>query len=184
MTTYVALLRAVNVGGRKSVAMADLRALFADLGFAGVQSLLQSGNVVFGGATRPGAQMERMLETEAARRLGLQTEFFVRSARDWERVIGDNPLPQEAARDPGHFVVMPLKAAPGAAGVQALQRAISGRETVRAVGRQLYLVYPDGIGRSRVTNALIEKHVGTRGTGRNWNTVRKLAALAGCRVHD
>ena len=73
---------------------------------------------------------------------------------------------------------MCLKAAPPPEAVAALQGSIAGRELVRAVGRQAYVVYPDGIGRSRLTNAVIEKRLGTRGTGRNWNTVLKLAALA------
>jgi len=63
--------------------------------------------------------------------------------------------------------------------VAALQAAIKGREVVRAKGRHAYIVYPDGIGRSRLTNVMIEKKLGTRGTGRNWNTVLKLAALTG-----
>jgi len=64
---------------------------------------------------------------------------------------------------------------PAARNVAALRAAITGREVVRAAGRHLYIVYPDGMGRSRLTHALIEKLLGTRATGRNWNTVRKLA---------
>ena len=158
--------------------MADLRRFVGDLGFTDVQSLLQSGNIVCTGATRSAAQVEHLLETEAVRRLKLETEFFVRSAKEWDAIVADNPLPEEAARDAGHFLVMPLKRAPSRAAVEALQRAITGRETVRAVGRQLYIVFPDGIGRSRLTNAVIEKRLGTRGTARNWNTVLKLRALA------
>jgi uncharacterized protein (DUF1697 family) len=62
--------------------------------------------------------------------------------------------------------------------VSALQQAITGREVVRANGREAYIVYPDGIGRSRLTTALIEKKFGTRGTARNWNTAVKIAVLA------
>ncbi len=74
---------------------------------------------------------------------------------------------------------MALKGAPDAGAVAALQAAITGREVVRADGRHAYLVYPDGVGRSRLTLALIEKKLGTSGTARNWNTALKLAALAG-----
>jgi uncharacterized protein (DUF1697 family) len=72
---------------------------------------------------------------------------------------------------------MVLKDAPKAGAVKALQAAITGREIVRAHGREAYLVYPDGIGPSKLTHALIEKTLGTRGTGRNWNTVLKLDVL-------
>jgi len=71
-----------------------------------------------------------------------------------------------------------LRRAPDAKAVKALQAAIQGREVVRASGTHLYIVYPDGVGRSRLTNALIEKKLDTRGTARNWNTVLKLNALA------
>jgi uncharacterized protein (DUF1697 family) len=101
----------------------------------------------------------------------------VRSAADWRGVIDRNPFPREAEDDPGHLLVMAFKRAPTPGDVKALQAAISGREVVRADGTHAYLVYPDGIGRSRLTTALIEKTLGTRGTGRNWNTVLKLGAL-------
>jgi uncharacterized protein (DUF1697 family) len=111
--------------------------------------------------------------------LGLRTDFFVRTAAEWAKVVAGNPFPEEAERDPGHLVVMFLKATPEANDVAALQAAIPGRETVRAEGKHAYIIYPDGIGRSKLTIDLIERKLGTRGTGRNWNTVLKLAALAG-----
>jgi uncharacterized protein (DUF1697 family) len=177
MTTYLAFLRAVNVAGHNPVAMADLRGLLTHLGFEDAQSLLQSGNLVFRGRARPGAQLERVLETEAKERLALETDFFVRTAAEWKAVVARNPFREEARRDPGHLVVMLLKPAPVAKDVKALQAAITGPEVVRADGTHAYIVYPNGIGRSRLTNALIEKTLGTRGTGRNWNTVLKLGAL-------
>lgn len=178
MTTLIALLRGINVGGHKLVAMADLRNLLTQLGFADVRSLLQSGNLVFRGGSRRGSRLERLLETEVERRLGLQSDFFVRTAEEWSEVVARNPFREEARRDPGHLVVMLLKAPPEAPSMKALQAAIQGPEVVRASGNYIYIVYPDGIGRSRLTNALIEKKLGTRGTARNWNTVLKLHALA------
>jgi uncharacterized protein (DUF1697 family) len=178
MTTYVALLRGINVGGHKRISMADLRDLLTRMGLADVRSLLQSGNLVFGANGRTATQLERLLEAEAEKRLGLQTDFFVRTAKEWKNVVAHNPFPKEAASDPGHLVVMFLKDTPSVTGVKALQAAITGREVVRAAGKHLYIVYPDGIGRSRLTNAVIDKQLGTRGTGRNWNTVLKLAAVA------
>jgi uncharacterized protein (DUF1697 family) len=175
---HVALLRGINVGGHKPVSMADLRDLLTQLGLADARSLLQSGNLVFGTNRRTPAHLERLLEAEAEKRLGLQTDFFVRTAKEWKGVVAHNPFPKEAARDPGHLVVMFLKDAPSVTGVKALQQAITGPEVVAPGGKHLYIVYPDGIGRSRLTNALIDKQLGTRGTGRNWNTVLKVSALA------
>lgn len=179
LTTYIALLRGINVGGRKLVAMADLRDLAARLGLADARTLLQSGNLVFGCEPQAPAALEGLLENEVKKRLGLETCFFVRTAAEWQAIVGGNPFGDQARRDPGHLVLLLLKAAPSPAAVAALQAAISGPEVVRADGRQAYAVYPDGTGRSKLTSALIERKLGTRATARNWNTVRKLAALAG-----
>jgi uncharacterized protein (DUF1697 family) len=178
MTIRLALLRAVNLPSHKKVGMADLRALLAELGFEDARSLLQSGNLVFTSKRRTAVQLQRMLEGAAKKSLGLETDFFVRTFNEWKAIIAGNPFPEEAKRDPAHLVVMFLKAAPDRKSVDALQKAITGREVVRAKGRHAYIVYPDGIGRSRLTNALIAKKLGTSGTGRNWNTVLKLGALA------
>jgi uncharacterized protein (DUF1697 family) len=179
MTIHIGLLRAVNLPGHNKIGMADLRELLAALGMEDVRSLLQSGNVVFRSDVHPVAQLERVLENGAAKRLGLETDFFVRTASDWKAIIAGNPFPEEAERDPSHLLVIFLKEAPNREDVTALQRTIKGREVVRAKGRHAYVIYPDGVGRSRLTSALIEKKLGTRGTGRNWNTVLKLGALAG-----
>lgn len=175
MKTYVALLRGINVGGKMMVAMTDLRALVTELGFSDVRSLLQSGNLAFRSGFRSPASIEKLLETEAEKRLGLRTFFLVRTAAEWDEVVLHNPYPDAAERDPGHLVAMVLRDAPNAAQVAALRAAIKGPEIVEAVGRILYMIYPDGSGSSRLTIDLVERRLETRGTGRNWNTVLKLA---------
>jgi uncharacterized protein (DUF1697 family) len=173
---HVALLRAVNLPGHNRVAMADLRRLLSDLGFANPRTLLQSGNAIFGSESATGTQLERLLERATAKQLGVDTDYFVRTATQWRSIVADNPFPDEARVDPAHLVLTLLKDAPTRAQITALQHAITGREVVRANGDHVYVVYPDGIGRSRLTPALTEKHLGTF-TGRNWNTVLKLDAL-------
>jgi uncharacterized protein (DUF1697 family) len=183
-TTFIALLRGINVGGNKPVAMAALRDLLDKLGFDDTRSILQSGNLVFrvSGAGVPARHgfggLESMLEAEAGKRLGLQADFLIRTAKEWRSIVARNPFRAQAERDPSHLVVMFLKSVPQAGDIKAAHDAIVGRETLRADARQLYIVYPDGIGRSRLTNVLLEKKLGTRGTARNWNTVLKLATLA------
>lgn len=178
MGTRIAFLRGINVGGRTTLAMADLRGLFTELGFGSPRTVLQTGNVLFEAEDADGGELEQVLEAETERRLGLRTAYFVRSATEWEEVIARNPFPEEARSDPGHLVVMPLKVVPEAGAIASLRDAITGSERVEAVRKQLYLVYPDGIGRSKLTINRIESSLGTQGTGRNWNTVLKLAAAA------
>ena len=178
MTPQIALLRAVNVGGVK-VSMADLKTLLVDLGFEDVRTLLDSGNVVFRGKSDTGAELEKLLETELAQRAGRQTEFFVRTAEEWNSIIDRNPMTNEARRDPGHLLVVVLKSAPTNQEVDALRAAVVGPEIVEADGKQAYIYYPAGVGQSKLTTRLIEKKLGSPGTGRNWNTVLKLGAMVG-----
>ncbi len=158
--------------------MSDLRGLVTKLGFADARSLLQSGNLVFRSDGRTSAEIERMLEIGLEKRLRIRTDSFVRSAAQWKAVIATNPFRKEAERDPAHLVAMFLKRSPAAKQVAALEQAIVGREEIRAQGSVIYIVYPDGIGKSKLTNLLVDRKLETRGTGRNWNTVLKLAAMS------
>ncbi len=177
MTIYVALLRGVNVGGHRKVSMTDLRDLLQRMGFVDPQSLGQSGNLIFKGTKEASAHLERLLEAEAGKRLGLKTDFIVRTSDEWKAAIAHNPFRKEAASDPAHLLVMFLKQPSDKKGVQALRNATAGPEIFHIEGKQGYIVYPRGIAGSRLTTALIDRKLGTQSTGRNWNTVLKIAAL-------
>ncbi len=180
MPAFVALFRAVNVGGRGIVPMRDLVAMATRLGFEAPRTLLQSGNLVFSTSTSDPDVLERRLETAAKAELDLDTRVLVRSAAAWADLVVSNPYSDFARSDPSHLVVMPLRAIPTAKATVALRAAILGRETVATNGTTLYLTYPEGIGRSKLTSAVIERCLGTVGTARNWNTVLRIAAaLAG-----
>jgi len=178
MTMHVALLRAVNVGGRGKVGMADLRQLGVDLGFSEVKTFLQSGNLVFSSDPRPEAELELQLERAARDRLSLTTDVIVRTAKGWAAALARNPFPKEARNDPAHLVTVFLKGTPASGAGRRLQESVRGPERMRVVGPHAYIVYPEGIARSRLTLPVIERRLGFRGTGRNWNTVTKLAAIA------
>jgi uncharacterized protein (DUF1697 family) len=171
-----AFLRGINVGGNKLVSMAGLKTFFEDLGFTDVKTLLQSGNVVFRGKSRSDAQLEGLLEKEAKKRLELECDFFVRAPEDLERVVKNNPFPREAERNPSALIVLFLKTEAAQKHIDELAAAIVGPERVEGIGRETYIFYGEGMGRSRLTNAVIEKRIG-RATGRNWNTIGKVLAL-------
>jgi uncharacterized protein (DUF1697 family) len=176
MTTYVALLRGINVGGNKMVAMAELREMLVRMEFADVTTVLQSGNVVLRASTKTPAKLEALLETEIEKRLKMKVDFHVRTSGEWQAIIDANPFEAEAMADPSHLLVTCFKAPLDNANVRALQAAITGREVLHADGRHLYMVFPDGIGTSKALS-LVDKKLIARGTGRNWNTVLKLAEL-------
>ena len=178
MPHYVAVLRAINLGAHNRIAMADLRAMCGRIDLDNPRTLLVSGNLVFESRLNSSEKLERLLEDASTKQLGVTTDYFVRSAKEWHAAVDANPFPAEARDDPARLVMMCLRDAPSAAQVKALEAAIKGRETVRARGKHAYFVYPDGQGRSKLTIAMIENALGTRGTARNWNTVLKLGALA------
>jgi uncharacterized protein (DUF1697 family) len=175
----IALLRGVNLGKARRASMADVRAALESLGWSGVRSHGQSGNLVFEAAGADG-DLETSAEQALLSRLGLTTEVVVRSGAEWRAMMAANPFADEARADPAHLVAMVLKSAPGP-GAEAAMDAVPGRERARVVGREAFIVYPDGIADSRLIGAALDKALGVRGTGRNWNTVAKLAALIGDR---
>jgi uncharacterized protein (DUF1697 family) len=177
MPAFVALLRAVNLGPHNKISMADLKAIAEGCGLMEAKTLLQSGNIVFHAKARSSAALEKLLETALSKELELKTPVVVRSAAEWRAALDENPFAKEAKSDPSHLLVMPLKAKVEKSAVAALVSAIPGREQVKLSGQQLYLVYPDGIGESKLTSALIEKKLGVPGTARNWNTAQKILAI-------
>jgi len=168
------LLRAVNVRGKNRVPMADLRKLAETLGFEGVETLIQSGNLTFGTRTKSAEKLEKTLEAAIRERFSLEIDCLVRDAATLRAAIASNPFAGEAAADPSHLLLMFLRSEPTQNAVAALQTAIVGPERLACIGRELFITYPTGIGTSKLTGALIERKIGIRGTARNWNIVRKL----------
>lgn len=176
--TWIALLRGINVGGHKPIAMADLRALLGDLGYGRPRTLLQSGNAVFESDGRSAERMEGQLEAALRKRFAVDVGVLARTAAEWQAVVDRNPFPIEARRDPARLVLLCTKDTLTAGHAAALREAIVGRETIECGARHAYVVYPDGQGRSKFTLTLIEKTIGMRATARNWNTVLKLNELS------
>jgi uncharacterized protein (DUF1697 family) len=178
MSLQIALLRAVNVGGTGKLPMADLRVAVAKAGFKDVRSLLQSGNLVFDAGALTPAATEKKLEALCAKAFVVRTDVHARTPEEFEAIIAANPFAKEAKAEPGHVHVLFLREVPPVAAFAALQAAIKGPEIVRRGGRHAYMLYPDGMGESKLTPAVLARHLGTGGTARNWNTVSKLSAMA------
>ncbi len=176
MTRYVALLRGINVGGTKRVAMTDLRSALGSLGFEDVSTVLQSGNAVFSGPGGKASEFERSIEQVIATRLAMSVKVLVRTGAELAAIIEANPLP-EAVAEPSKLHVAFLSAQPDPGRFDTLEAARSEREAVRPGERALYIWYRDGAGRSKLTNDLLERRLGVTATSRNWNTVTKLSDL-------
>lgn len=174
---HVALLRAVNVGGRNRIAMADLRELLEGLGYGEVRTHLQSGNAVF--TASGGASAERLageIEDALAEKVGLTVKVLVRTRSELERAIAANPL-LDVAEDHARLLVTFLSHAPDPETLAALAPA-EFEPDVFAVGeREIYVWHPEGVRATKLSNAFWERRLGVVASARNWNTVTRLLEL-------
>jgi uncharacterized protein (DUF1697 family) len=173
----VVLLRGINLGRSRRVAMADLRALLEELGYEDVRTLLQSGNAVVATGDRPKA-VAQAIGAGMAERFGMDVGVVVRTAEQLAAIVAADPL-GEVADDPARRMVIFLPAPPDRAALRALGREDFGDERFEAAGREVYAWCPGGIGRSRLMAALSDARLTPGGTARNWRTVTKLADMAG-----
>ncbi len=179
MTMRIALLRGVNVGGAKKVAMADLKAMVEALGFSDVKTLLQSGNVVFRAGGEAEAALEAHLEVETEKRLGLKASYLVRDASQWRAIMDANPFPEEAQAEPSRTLVTVGRTPMLAEALDAVRAVMLPHEKLEAVERQVYAYFGEGMGQSKAAELLNRKAVKAVATGRNWNTVLKIGTLLG-----
>ncbi len=176
MARLIALLRAVNVGGRK-LPMAELRALCGELGWEQVETYIQSGNVVF---TAPGKaqEIERRLEEAIKERFGMDVPVMVRTASQWAAYVAANPFPKAAEDEPNRLQLLVSKEAPEVDAAETLMDRARAGEAVQAAGGALWFHFPEGVGTSKQVPALIDKAAGSPSTSRNWRTVLKLQEMA------
>lgn len=176
MSERICLLRGVNVGGVK-VPMAELKAIAVEAGFANPHTLLASGNLVIESDADP-TDVEARLEKGIAAHFGRPIEVIVRTPPQWAALMAANPFADQARIDGSKLLVMVMKAGIKDGAVEALRGFAAGAERVEPVGGDLFFWHPDGLGRSKMAEKAQPRLIGV-GTGRNWNTVRKLAAMVG-----
>jgi uncharacterized protein (DUF1697 family) len=177
VTAYVALLRAVNVGGTGLIKMADLKALCAAIGFRDVATLLQSGNVVFTAKGSDKAVAQKLADA-IEKSHGFRPTIVVRTGAEIADVIARNPFAAAAKAEPNRLLVSFLAGPPAKDAAERLAAIKVAKEKLRLVGNALYVHYADGgMGTSRVTNVVLERALGVAATARNWNTVTKLLAM-------
>jgi uncharacterized protein (DUF1697 family) len=175
LTTYVALLRGINVGGRTKLPMADLRALMETLGHANVVTYIQSGNVVFTSAAKE-AKVASDIAAGVKQKFGYDLAVIVRTRAQLAKVVSGNPYLKSGA-DPSKLHVTFLAAKPSAAAIAKLDPDRCPPDEFVVQGREIFMLLPNGMGRTKLTIDYFEKRLGTPGSARNWNTVNKLLEL-------
>jgi uncharacterized protein (DUF1697 family) len=179
MPRYAALLRGINVGSTKRIAMADLRGVFAAIGVENVQTYVQSGNVAFDSPSRSSAELARSIRDRIRADLGHDVPILIRTHAQLAKVAATRPF--AGAPDEQLYVTF-LAERPDAARVGAFSAAGLEPDEFEVRGTEVYLHFPNGLGRSKIGNETFERNLGVAATTRNWRTVvamRDLTAGSG-----
>lgn len=176
MTTQVALLRGINVGGQKKVPMGDLRELASELGLDNPRTYVQSGNLVVD-ADLDEAGLVTTLQSGIGDRFGLDVPVIARAASPFVRIAETHPF-SGLGLDERMLHVAFLDREPDKPVVDLIDTELYQPDRLEARGREIYLAYPNGSGRSELNHALLERRLGVAATARNWRTVSKLAEMA------
>lgn len=177
MSRLISLLRGINVGGHKKISMAELKSLYEGLGFTEVVTYIQSGNVVFTASSDDdlSANIKRAIQDY----FGFELEIILRTHTAWREIIEGNPFPSQAKNDPQYLNVILPTQAPSPEKLDAARAfTFAGSEIFAIHPDVIYGYYADGYGRSRYSNPFWEKMLNVPTTTRNWNSMKRLLALA------
>ena len=178
VTVVISMLRAVNVGGRNMIKMETLRALYESLGFEDVQSYVQSGNLVFRTKLGNLVALRKRIEDAIETSFGFRPDVILRTPADLRDVIARNPFSGRQGIEPGKLLVNFLAADPGDEARQQVLAIKVDPDELHILGREIFYYFPNGMGKSKLPTAQIERKLKTPGTGRNWNTITKLLEIA------
>jgi uncharacterized protein (DUF1697 family) len=178
MPVVISLLRGVNLGGHRKISMDALRSLYQSLGLNHARTYVQSGNVVFQARAQDLARLGKRIEDGIERTFGFRSDVILRTCSELRDVIAKNPFAARPGIEPSRLLVTFLAGEPGPEAREKALRIKADPEELRIGGRELYIWYPNGVGRAKLTIPLLERTLGMSGTGRNWNTVTKLLEMA------
>jgi uncharacterized protein (DUF1697 family) len=178
MPVVICMLRGVNVGAHNRVKMNDLKKLCTSLKLRDPQTYVQSGNIVFTTDERDLDKLRQNLEAAIHKEFGFQSDVILRSAKDLREVIAGNPFAKRKDIHPGKLLVTFFSADPGEAARKQARAIKTDPEEFFIEGREAYIHFPNGAGRSKLNWSLIPKTLKVQGTARNWNTVTKLLQMA------
>lgn len=175
MTTYILLFRGINVGGKRTIKMAELKACLAEIGLENVQTYIQSGNVVFQSDRDNHDALSADISACVGQQFGFQPSLMLLTQETLNQAIAQCPFEQSAENGKLlHFYFLANQ--PQSNALTKLNDVKADSESISLSERTLYLLAPDGIGRSTLVKQM-EKRLDVSATGRNWNTVNQLQAI-------
>ncbi|HEY6767985.1 MAG TPA: DUF1697 domain-containing protein [Candidatus Sulfotelmatobacter sp.] len=178
MPVVIAMLRAVNVGGRNRIKMDVLRDLCMGLDLRDAKTYVQSGNLIFRAKERSLVGLAATIQTAIEKKFKCSPEVILRTTAEMRDVVARNPFAGMKDMDPRKLLVDFLASEPDAEALRSVQSIKTDPEKLYAQGREIYMYFPNGAGRSKLSWPAIEKRLKTPGTARNWNSVTKLLEMA------
>jgi len=176
--TSIALLRGINVSGRKIIKMTDLINIFEKLKFKNIKSYIQSGNIIFDHEQNETSFHTKEIEYKIQESLGIHVNVIIRTMEELENIINHNPFLPEKNIETNKLHVTLLNTVPNPTMVKELLIKTEDNERYQIIGREIFIYCPNGYGRSKLTNTVFEKKLGVIATTRNWNTTIKLLEMA------
>ena len=178
MPVVICMLRGVNLGAHNRVKMDDLKKLCTSLKLRDPQTYVQSGNVIFTTAERDLGKLRKKLEAAIHKKFGFQTDAILRTTTDFREVVAQNPFAKRKDIHPSKLLVTFLSSDPGEAARKQVRAIKTDPEEILIEGREAYIYFPNGAGRSKLNWPIIPKTLKVQGTARNWNSVSKMLELA------
>jgi uncharacterized protein (DUF1697 family) len=178
MAVVISLLRAVNLGSHNKVGMSALKTLYESLDLSDVQTYVQSGNVVCRARHTDLRGLAALISDAFEAAFGFRTSIVMRTLPELRSVVARNPFATREAIAPNRLLVTFLNGDPARRAAEEIRGLDAYPEELHLIGRELYIHYPNGAGRSRLPAARLEKAIGVPGTARNWNTVLRLLDIA------
>ena len=174
MQAYVAMLRGVNVTGHNPIKMEQLRGLYDRLGYQKVETYLQSGNIVFQAETENPALLSKRISESILDSFGFETPVIVRTSKEMETVVANNPFLKEKDVDSSKLHVTFLREVGPENSLKTLEKLATSQDIFYPASREVYLYCPEGYGRTKLSNNAIEKALSVTATTRNWKTTNTL----------
>ena len=178
MPVYIAMLRGVNVGPHKRMKMEKLRASCERLGFAGVKTYIQSGNLIFQAPRLSPAGLSKKLGECIVKDFGFSSEIISRTREEMKKVIDDNPFAKECGTDVSKLHAVFLSQSPAPAALKKLQELTLAPDRMQPGGNEIYFYFPNGVSGSSLWKHPLDRVLGVAGTMRNWKTVTTLYQMA------
>jgi len=172
------MLRGVNLGPHNRIKMDELRALYESLRFEDPRRYVQSGNIIFRTKEKNSPLLAKKIQSAIEKKFGCCPEVILRTAEEMRRAIAANPFPERTKAEPGKVLVTFLAAEPPREARVNLEKFKELPEELHLEGRELYIYFPNGAGRSKLPWSAVDKLLKVTGTARNWNSVQAILAIA------